>query len=233
MVGGLLACVGMFVRVRSRCNGQTLRDPVQGFNGLYRGGVIPVPAFACGNKERCSRGVVGTRRRQAEMVRPEGLTDGMLKPASLKTQRRQDQTKEGSAPLCVFASLREPIRVFRALRGPKNLRSLNHESHRTHESFHERCHQREPWQPQETRQDARTVRRTWSGRPSRLRVRFLSIPASASREVAKAAKSGWDGAFSSLRVYQRPFAHPREDQARAASSPDDWLHVPCLWGRLR
>jgi hypothetical protein len=55
-----------------------------------QGGVIPVPAFACGNKERCSRGVVGMRRRQAAMVRPDGMADGMLTPASLKTQRRQD-----------------------------------------------------------------------------------------------------------------------------------------------
>jgi hypothetical protein len=30
---------------------------------------------------------------------PEGVTDGMLTPASLKTQRRQDQMKE--APLCI------------------------------------------------------------------------------------------------------------------------------------
>jgi hypothetical protein len=133
-------------------------------------GGIPLPAFACGNKERCSRGVLGTRRRQAAMARPEGMADGMLTPASLKTQRRPDQMKEGSAPLCVFASLREPIRVLRALRGPKNLTSLNHESHRTRESFHRRCHQREPWQTQAARESARPVRRTRSGLPSRLRV---------------------------------------------------------------
>ena len=105
---------------------------------------------------------------------PEGLAAEMLTPASLKTQRHQDRMKEGSAPLCVFASLREPIRVLRALRGPKNLTSLNHESHSAHESFHRRCHQREPWQPQET------------------------------REVVKAAKSWRDGALPSLDVYQWP-----------------------------
>ncbi len=224
-----MACVDMFVRVRSltmrRADHAGARARIQ---RAVQGGVIPVPAFACGNKEGCLRRVVRTRRRQATMVRPEGMADGMLTPASLKTQRRQDQMKEESAPLCVFASLREPIRVLHALRGPKNLRSLNHESHIIHESFHRRCHQRESWQPQETRQDARTVRRTWSGRPSRLLLRFLSIPAFASREFAKAAKSGWDGAFTSLDVYQRPFAYPREDQARGASSPDDWLHVHCL-----
>jgi hypothetical protein len=55
---------------------------------------------------------------------------------------------------------------------------------------------------------------------SRLRVRFPSITAFASREVAKAAKSLLDGAFPSLRVYQRPFAYPREGQARAARSDD-------------
>jgi hypothetical protein len=37
-VGRLLACVDMVVRVRPRCDGQTMRDPVHGFNGLYRGG---------------------------------------------------------------------------------------------------------------------------------------------------------------------------------------------------
>jgi hypothetical protein len=156
--------------------------------GCTGGGVSPVPAFACGNKERCSRGVVGTRRRQAAMVRPEGAADGLLTPASLKTQKTPRPDEGGIHPplrLCVFASLREPIRVLRALRGPKNLRSLNHETHIIHESFHRRCHQREPWQPQETRQDARTVRRTWSRdslASSRLRVRFLSLPAFAARE---------------------------------------------------
>ena len=33
----LLACVDMFVRVRSRCDMQTMRDPVHGFNGPYSG----------------------------------------------------------------------------------------------------------------------------------------------------------------------------------------------------
>ncbi len=47
---------------------------------------------------------------------PERVAEGMLTPTSLKTQSRQDRMKEGSAPLCVFASLREPIRF---LRGPK------------------------------------------------------------------------------------------------------------------
>jgi hypothetical protein len=38
MAGRPLACVDMFVRVRSRCDGQIMRDPAHGFNGLYRGG---------------------------------------------------------------------------------------------------------------------------------------------------------------------------------------------------
>ncbi len=63
-----------------------------------------MPAVACVNKERRSRGVAGTPKMQAAMVGPEGVADGMLTPASLKTQRRQDQMKEGSAPLCAFAS---------------------------------------------------------------------------------------------------------------------------------
>jgi hypothetical protein len=37
--------------------------------------------------------------------------------------------------------------------------------------------------------------------------------------VAKAAKSGWDGAFPSLDVYP-PFSYPRERQATAAGSDD-------------
>jgi hypothetical protein len=211
MVGRLLACVDMFVRVRSQCDGQTMRDLVHGFNGLYRGGSDSRAGF----RSRQQGSLLARSRREAENAdcvhSSRGAADGMLTPASLKTQRRQDQKKEGSAPLCVFASLREPIRVLRALRGPKNLTSLNHESHRAHESFHERCHQREPWQTQEARENARPVRGTWSGLPSRLRLRFLSNPAFASREVAKAAKIR-----HGLRV-----------------PPDDRLHVHCLWGRLR
>ncbi len=55
-------------------------------------GAIPVPPFSRGHEERHSHGIVGTRRRQAAMVRPEGVADGMLTPASLKTQRRQDRS---------------------------------------------------------------------------------------------------------------------------------------------
>ena len=41
MAGRLWVCVNMLVRVRSRCDAKTMRDPQPDFNGLYRGGCFP------------------------------------------------------------------------------------------------------------------------------------------------------------------------------------------------
>jgi hypothetical protein len=83
-----LACVDMFVRVRSRSDGQTLRDPVHGFNTLYRGG-IPVSAFACGKEERSNPTQPRCRIRQPATLSRGWLPYAVFDPATGKGTRQQ------------------------------------------------------------------------------------------------------------------------------------------------